>query len=479
VCSRPDGGLRGEGHRGAIRNRKYGWPEEGYDMDMARRQFQNDLTVAGKSVYDSRELTKIIDDVYEEISDDGYSTQNDFFDELEKRIVMYLNQCFAMNKEGSKCMYVEKMISIEYGTPTFEFRNEASVKMFLESATKNRGYEWPPPSHSTNIPSTGSGNKKKDSKNMIISPFAIWKNCDKRLWFIKVERCPYTTDPKILNSWIPNVITRERAAGCAKKTLHHDDGTTTSIHTVINYVRQVFCGESDNILNWLLDWMATVIQRPGVPTKIAPLLTGEEGNGKNFFFDMFAAILGPPHHTVISATRIFDRFNGSVEGKSLVFVNEMDTLTKKEMASVNILITDPTASIERKGQERREVKNVANFVFVSNVLHRDLFPDFGTTKRRFVHLSSRNVNKNPVLWSHFWEWSGGNMIDPTGKNPENSSTTRKICNGSLALADFLYNRKVTRRIDEIQYMKVVQAVCFEAFKMYPNGGRTVLLEELF
>ena len=195
--------------------------------------------------------------------------------------------------------------------------------------------------------------------------------------------------------------------------------------------------------------MATVVQRPGVPTKIAPLLTGEEGNGKNFFFDMFAAILGPPHHTVISATRIFDRFNGSVEGKSLVFVNEMDTLTKKEMASVNILITDPTASIERKGQERRYVKNVANFVFVSNVLHRDLFPDLGTTKRRFVHLSSRNVNKNPVLWSHFWEWSGGNMIDPTGKNPENSSTTRKICNGSLALADFLYNRKVTRRIDEI------------------------------
>ena len=167
IVSRPDGvglggeeGLRGKGLRGAIRNRKYGWPEEGYDMDMARRQFQNDLTVAGKSVYDSRELTKIIDDVYDEINDDGYSTQNDFFDELEKRIVMYLNQCFAMNKEGSKCMYVEKMISIEYGTPTFEFRNEASVKMFLESATKNRGYEWPPPSHSTNIPSTGSETRK-------------------------------------------------------------------------------------------------------------------------------------------------------------------------------------------------------------------------------------------------------------------------------------------------------------------------------
>ena len=214
-------------------------------------------------------------------------------------------------------MFVEKMISSEYGTPKFQLRDGASVKEFLESATKNRGYDWPPPSHSTAIfgGNTASGNKKKDSKGMFISPFTIWKNCDKRLWFEKVVCSPYPTDPKTLNSWTPNVITREMAAGHSKKVFQHADGTSTSIHTIIRYVRQVFCNESDNILNWLLDWMATVIQNPGIPTKIAPLLTGEEGNGKNFFFDMFAAILGPAHHTVISATRIFDRFNGSIEGK--------------------------------------------------------------------------------------------------------------------------------------------------------------------
>jgi len=235
------------------------------------------------------------------------------------------------------------------------------------------------------------------------------------------------------------------AAGHAKKVLTHEDGTNTSIHTVLNYVRQVFCDQSVEISNWLFDWMAMVVQHPGIPTKIATLLTGEEGNGKNFFFDMFAAILGPHHCTVTSTTRIFDRFNSTIEGRSLVFVNEMGSLAHTEWNQVKELITDPTASIERKGQERRCVKNVANFVFVSNNLHCDLFPDLGPIKRRIVHLTSRHVNNNPFLWDHFWEWSGGNILDYSGSG----STTRKICNGSLALADFLYNRKVTRRIDVI------------------------------
>jgi len=111
--------IRGEigelfGRRGRMRTRKYGWPDEGYDMEMARRKFQNDPTVCGRSGYDSRELTKIIDDVYGEIADDRKSTKSDFLDELEKRIVMYLNQCFALVKgEGTKCMFVEKTISAE------------------------------------------------------------------------------------------------------------------------------------------------------------------------------------------------------------------------------------------------------------------------------------------------------------------------------------------------------------------------------
>ena len=51
---------------------------------------------------------------------------------------MYLNQCFALNKgEGTKCTYVEKVISTEYGNSTFLRREEASVKVFLESATKS------------------------------------------------------------------------------------------------------------------------------------------------------------------------------------------------------------------------------------------------------------------------------------------------------------------------------------------------------
>ena len=422
--------------------RIYGWPDEMFNMNAARRTFQKDPTVGNRSEYESNVLTKIIDDIYGIICDDYNSTKTDFLDELQKQIVTYLNKCFALIKgEGTKCLYVEKMINTEFGYPMFLMRDVSAVKEFLDSATKDRGYQWPPPSHSTLIfgGDTQSGKKNRKSKDIFIHPFTIWKNCDKRLWFRKVESSPHITDPLILNAWPPNAITRKMAAGSKDKVLFHADGTSTSLLTVLNYVGQVFCNESNNILNWLLDWMALVVQNPGIPTKIAPMLTGEEGNGKNFFFDMFAAILGPQHHTVISRTKIFDRFNGSIEGKSLVFVNEMDSLEKKEWSHLRELIIDPTAPIERKGQEIRIVKNVANFIFVSNNQHSDLFPDLGTTKRRIVQLTCRNVIKDPMLWNRFWEWSGGNHIS--------GSTTRQVCHGSLALADFLYNRRVERRID--------------------------------
>ena len=120
-------------------------------------------------------------------------------------------------------------------------------------------------------------------------------------------------------------------------------------------------------------------------------------------------------------------------------VNEMTNLSSKESSHIREMITDPTAPIEEKGMELRHVKNVANFIFISNVVHKDLFPDIGTNARRIAHYTCRNVIKDPAMWDRFWEWAGGQNV--------NNSTTRQICAGSLALADYLYRRRVTRQFN--------------------------------
>jgi len=181
--------------------------------------------------------------------------------------------------------------------------------------------------------------------------------------------------------------------------------------------------------------MATVVQNPGVPTQMAPLITGEEGNGKNFFFDMFAAIFGDHNCVVTTNLKDFDRFNSSLEGKALIIVNEMTDLTSQQWSHLRGMITDATIRVEEKGLDVRHVKNVANIVFLSNVVHRELFPDIGTNVRRIVHFPCRNVTKPPLMWDHFWEWAGGRGI--------NHTTTRKKCDGSMALADYLSHSSVS------------------------------------
>ena len=182
--------------------------------------------------------------------------------------------------------------------------------------------------------------------------------------------------------------------------------------------------------------MATVVQNPGYPTLVTPVIVGEEGNGKNFFFDMFAAIFG--RHLHVSTTNLsdFERFNRSLEGKALITVNEMIPLESGQWAHLRGFITDATIRIEQKGLEVRTVPNVANVLCISNVVDKDLFPDIGTNARRICLLTCRNVTKPPLRWFRFFEWAGCGM----------NCSTYKDCPGTRALADFLYSRRVTSQV---------------------------------
>ena len=75
--------------------RTYGFQPSDLDMNQTRSNFQKDQLVAGDKVFNAKRLVDIMADVYDEISADRDITKIDFQDEMERRIVLYLNQCFA------------------------------------------------------------------------------------------------------------------------------------------------------------------------------------------------------------------------------------------------------------------------------------------------------------------------------------------------------------------------------------------------
>ena len=194
---------------------KYGFKLDDPMMENTRITFQKDPKVDGHRSYDAKRMVNIVMEVYDEICADTRATKNDLLDELERRVVLYLNQCFAFVKsDGLKSYYVEKMIDCnkDHQYPVFKSRNDKSLQQILRSAIISRNLTWPPASHSDVIfgGQTDTGKKKKP-KDLFISPYKIWTECPRHLFFEKVEADPENNNPLILNTWQPNAITQEMA----------------------------------------------------------------------------------------------------------------------------------------------------------------------------------------------------------------------------------------------------------------------------
>lgn len=125
--------------------------------------------------------------------------------------------------------------------------------------------------------------------------------------------------------------------------------------------------ECDEVMHWLLQWMALPLQRPGTKHRTAIVMHGDEGAGKNMVFDVLLAIYGE-YGTVIGQPELEDKFNDWGSRKLMIVGDEV--CTRQEVmhhkGRGKALITGTTIQINPKNLPRRQERNHANFVFLSN-----------------------------------------------------------------------------------------------------------------
>jgi primase-polymerase (primpol)-like protein len=120
----------------------------------------------------------------------------------------------------------------------------------------------------------------------------------------------------------------------------------------------------------LLAYLAAVVQYPGVKFQWAPVLQGCEGNGKTAVFSTVAHAVGRAYTHSPKAEHLSSQFNGYVEGKIFILVEEVHMQGKREMLDVlKPLITNIEIEIEGKGVDKRMIENRSNWGFCTN--HRD------------------------------------------------------------------------------------------------------------
>lgn len=130
------------------------------------------------------------------------------------------------------------------------------------------------------------------------------------------------------------------------------------------------CGYDEDVFGWVLCWLAYPLQNPGAKMATSIILHGDEGSGKNLFFEKCIAKIYGEYGGIIGNAEIESQFNEWASKKLFVVCDEV--VTRSELRQLKgrlkAMVSNPTININPKNLSSRSEANHMNFAFLSNEL---------------------------------------------------------------------------------------------------------------
>jgi hypothetical protein len=138
---------------------------------------------------------------------------------------------------------------------------------------------------------------------------------------------------------------------------------------VIKLLKYVFV--EDKVFEYIMCWVAAIIQRPNVKTKVAPILFSfAHGTGKNSVIDAIVAIIGKELCGVVESIEdITKNFNAHLCNKLFIYGDEISANAKKLADKLKNVITRAEQNLEKKGVDSVKVNDYTNWMFSTNTEH--------------------------------------------------------------------------------------------------------------
>lgn len=193
------------------------------------------------------------------------------------------------------------------------------------------------------------------------------------------------------------------------------DGKVTDkeIERFLSYVREVIADNDPGAYNWVLDWLADILQEPADKPGTALVLVGEHGAGKSFLGEgIMRPIIGPTHSTQTNKIdALTSQFNKAAENRIFVQCDESSHSGSRMAAdALKSIISDKTIQIEPKGVDRYEAPNNMRLLFTSNREANAVFIDGSAYERRYTVLKvSSERAKDTEWWKELREWVDENL----------------------------------------------------------------------
>ena len=255
---------------------------------------------------------------------------------------------------------------------------------------------------------------------------------------------------------------------------------------ILYHIKVVVCNNDDKMLQYMMSWLARMIQCPGNQNgRTACILKGIDGTGKDTIFKWFGEkILGKDYYLNEDKVELlFGKFNGCLENKILVTINETNSrATKDIMDGIKKSITREFNTIDRKGHEAVTVRNLVHFSFATN--HN--YPlKLSPTDRRFFGCETNNdyATDDNYFKPLFNEITSGcydkafydyfktldiSKIDFIADRPQSSLINDMREMSIPPVARFLHN--LIESNDETQ-IQITLAACFAEFNQYTQDTK--------
>jgi phage/plasmid primase-like uncharacterized protein len=143
-------------------------------------------------------------------------------------------------------------------------------------------------------------------------------------------------------------------------------GDCMRIRTLLSHL----CDGNEDLELWIARWLAYPLRNPGAKMETSIIMHGDEGSGKNFFFEKVVKAIYGEYGYVIGNAQLESNFNDWASMKLFMVADEVVTRSelRQMKGKLKYLVSGDTVIVNPKGLPEHSEANQMNFVFLSNEL---------------------------------------------------------------------------------------------------------------
>lgn len=182
-----------------------------------------------------------------------------------------------------------------------------------------------------------------------------------------------------------------------------------TVQRFVRHVEEIICSNDPEVMEWVWQWLGSIVSSPGTKSGTALVLVGIPGCGKSSLGSkIFDPIIGFRHMTTTnSISSMVTGFNSGFQAKVFIQCDEAagGGTGLLEANQLKAFITDKTYGFTAKGKDTNTMPNAARVLFTANDEKNALNLMDGERDRRYSILKvNPKYAKNVEFWGDYFDW---------------------------------------------------------------------------